>query len=156
MKWTIHELMKKVYRDNDIEEVIDLHPFITSDFNDLVDILPTSVIGDFEYSESDDVFSFYLKIKTTLVMLCSITLKQVKVDLDFDTEIYFSKTREDDEIHKIEGITLDLKPYIFAEIITEKPMKVLTEDARKEYEETIEELNEEEITEKSPFAKLKK
>ncbi|QWC00446.1 DUF177 domain-containing protein [Mycoplasmatota bacterium] len=156
MKWTIHELMKKVHSDNEVYETFDLRPYLSEDFNDLADILPTSVSGYFDYIKDEEVFAFYLHIKTTLKMLCSISLEEVIVPLDFHSELYFSETKEDDDIHLIDGITIDLKPYIFSEIITEKPMRVVSENAYENYEEEIEELNEEEIVEDSPFAKLKK
>jgi uncharacterized protein len=156
LKWTIHELKKKVYSENDIDQVIDLKAFITEDFNDLVDISPTTVSGYFDYIKEEDVFAFYLRIKTTLTMLCSLTLKEVKVPLDFNVDLYFSETADEDDIHKIDSITIDLEPYIFSEIITEKPMKVISEDAYDQYHEEIETLDEEEIVSNSPFAKLKK
>jgi uncharacterized metal-binding protein YceD (DUF177 family) len=155
LKWTIHELMKKVHSNNEIDDTFDLRSYLTEDFNDVVDILPTSVSGYFEYIKEEDVFAFYLHIKTTLKMLCSITLKEVLVPLDFHSDIYFSETNEDDDIHLLDSITIDLKPFIFSEIITEKPMKVISQNACENYEEEIEELDEEEIVENSPFAELK-
>ncbi|MFW6272401.1 MAG: YceD family protein [bacterium] len=117
MKWTIHELMKKVQSHNEINETIDLRSYLTEDFNDLVDILPNSVSGYFEYIKEEDVFAFYLHIKTTLKMLCSITLEEVSVPLDFYSDIYFSETNEDDDIHLLEGITIDLKPIFFQKLL---------------------------------------
>lgn len=156
MKWTIHELIKKADSDIDLNRKINLKEFLSEDFNDVVDILDTSVSGNFEYIKVEDTFAFYLNIKTTLTMLCSITLKKVNVDLDFNTDLYFSRDYIDDDTHVIDGITIDLKPYIFSEIITEKPMRVVSQDAYDNYEEDIEKLDEEEIVENSPFAKLKK
>ncbi|MFO7969136.1 MAG: YceD family protein [Bacillota bacterium] len=156
MKWTIHELIKKADSDIDLNRKINLKEFLSEDFNDVVDILDTSVSGNFEYIKVEDTFAFYLNIKTTLTMLCSITLKKVNVDLDFNTDLYFSRDYIDDDTHVIDGITIDLKPYIFSEIITEKPMRVVSQDAYENYEEDIEKLDEEEIVENSPFAKLKK
>lgn len=156
MKWTIHELIKKSNSDVNIDRSLNLKKFLSDDFNDVIDILDTSVSGNFEYNEEYETFAFYLNLKTTLVMLCSITLKQVNVSLDFDTELYFSRDFIDDDTHVIKGITIDLKPYIFSEIITEKPMRVVSKGAYEEYDEKIEKLDEEEIVENSPFAKLKK
>ena len=156
LKWTIHELKKKVNSDNDIDQVIDLRSFITEDFNDLEDISPTEVTGYFEYLKEDDIYAFYLTVRTTLTMLCSITLKEVKVPLNFDVELYFSETTDEDDIHVLDGYTVDLNPYIFSEIITEKPMRVTSKDAYDQYHEEKETLKEEEIVSNSPFAKLKK
>lgn len=156
MKWTIHELKKKVYSDNEVDEIVDLASFITEDFNDLKGISPTKVSGYFFYDEDEDVYTFSLDFQTTLTMLCSITLKEVGVDLDFHSDIMFSETTVDDDIHHIDSLTLDLLPYVFSEIITEKPMRVVSKDAYKNYHDDNEELTEEEIVENSPFAKLKK
>lgn len=156
MKWTIHELKKKVYSDNEIDVSVDLSSFVTEDFNDIKKISSTQVTGYFFYEEEEDIYTFSLDIQTTLTMLCSITLKEVDVALDFHSDIIFSETTEDDDIHKIDGITIDLLPYVFSEIVTEKPMKVVSEDAYEDFDEEQETLTEEEIVENSPFAKLKK
>jgi len=156
LKWTIHELKKKVYSDNEIDQVIDLKSFLSEDFNDLTDISPTAVKGYFQYIIDEDVYAFYLNVKTSLTMLCSITLKEVIVDMDFNIELYFSETNDEDDIHLIEGITIDLSPYIFSEIIVEKPMRVISPNANDQYLEEKVTLDEEEVLENSPFAKLKK
>lgn len=155
MRWTIHELKKKVYNDRDIQEVIDLNSFISEDFNDLKAISPTTVSGYFDYIKEDDTYAFYLRITTTLTMICSLTLKDVKVDLDFNVELFFSETRDDDDIHLIQGITIDLAPYIFSEIVIEKPMRVVSDDAQ-EIDAEVVTLDDDETINNSPFAKLKK
>jgi len=156
VKWTIHELKKKVYSDNEIDQTVDLSQYLSEEFNDIKSISPTKVKGSFFYDQDEDVYTFSLDIRTTLIMLCSITLKDVDVALDFHSDILFSETKEDDDIHVIDGITIDLLPYIFSEIITEKPMKVISQGAYQTYNEKNEVLSEEEIVENSPFAKLKK
>jgi uncharacterized protein len=156
LKWTIHELIKKATNDNYIDAKLDLRKYLREDFIDLVDIFDTSVTGDFTYHEVDEVFTFNLNIKTTLIMLCSITLEEIPVNLDFTSQLNFSVEFIDDDTHVIEGITLDIEPYIFSEIIIEKPMKIISSGAYEKYHEEIEELTEEEIIESSPFARLKK
>ncbi len=156
LKWTIHELIKKATNDNEINESLDLRKYLREDFVDVVDILETSVTGDFTYHEVDELFVFNLKIQTTLIMLCSITLKEIPVNLEFDSQLNFSVEFIDDDTHVIEGITIDLEPYIFSEILVEKPMKIVSRDAYDKYHEELEELSEEELIENSPFARLKK
>lgn len=156
VKWTIHELKKRVYSDNEVDQVVDLSSFITEEFNDIEKISPTHISGYFFYDEENDTFTFSLDIQTTLTMLCSITLREVDVKMDFHTDLLFSETEEDDDIHVIDGITIDLLPYVFSEIITEKPMRVVSKHAYDDYHEDRVELTEEEIVENSPFAKLKK
>ena len=156
MKWTIHELIKKAKNQNALEFSLDLNKYITEKQEDLVKINETKIKGYYDYFEDDELIVFVLNIKTELIMLCSLTLQEVKVDLNFDTEINFSTEYIDDDTHVIDGITIDLDQYIFSEILVEKPMKVYAEGALKEYKEDIFEASEEELISNSPFAKLKK
>ncbi|MDD3129656.1 MAG: hypothetical protein PHW21_04750 [Candidatus Izemoplasmatales bacterium] len=156
MKWTIHELIKKATNDNLIDESIDLRKYLKDDFDDFKDILETKVYGSYDYSRIDQVFTFNLNIKTTLVMICSVSLKQVEVKLDFDSQINFSVDYVDDDTHIIEGITIDLDSYIFSEILVEKPMRVVALDANVDFTAEKEKFTEEEIIENNPFSKLKK
>ncbi len=155
LKWTIHELIKKARNENTFNITLDLSKYITDDFEDLVAISETQVTGEFEVLAENVLFVFNMNIKTVLTMLCSLTLKEVPVKLDFDTELRFSTEYIDDDTHELEGITIDLEPYVFSEILVEKPMKVISEEARKEYVEENFEIPEEEIIENSPFAKIK-
>ncbi|MFA7075337.1 MAG: YceD family protein [Candidatus Izemoplasmatales bacterium] len=156
MKWTIHELIKKAKNDNLIEEKIDLRSFLKTEYEDLVDIRDTFVFGEYDYYYDENVFVFNLHINTTLIMLCSITLKEIPVKLDFETQLNFSVNYIDDNTHIIEGITIDLNPYIFAEILIEKPMRVISKGAKIEFEDENVILTEEEKEEDNPFTKLKK
>jgi len=156
LKWTIHELIKKATNDNLIDESIDLRKYLKDDFDDFKDILETKVYGSYDYSRIDQVFTFNLNIKTTLVMICSVSLKQVEVKLDFDSQINFSVDYVDDDTHIIEGITIDLDSYIFSEILVEKPMRVVSPDANVDFTAEKEKFTEEEIIENNPFSKLKK
>jgi uncharacterized protein len=156
LKWTIHELIKKANNENFIQAKLDLRPYLTKEFEDLIDILETEVSGEYEYFHSEEMFSFNLDIKTTLIMLCSITLREVEVALDFHSQINFSLSFIDDDTHVIEGITIDLEPYIFSEILVEKPMRVISKDAYQDYHDEVTKLTEEEIESSNPFAKLKK
>jgi uncharacterized metal-binding protein YceD (DUF177 family) len=156
LKWTIHELIKKAKNDNLIDETIDLRAFLKSEFEDLVDIYDTSVIGEYHYYQSENLFEFNLEITTKLIMLCSITLVEIPIDLNFKSQLNFSVNYINDDTHVIDGITIDLKPYIFSEILVEKPMKVISKGAYKKYQENLVELSEAELTDNSPFAKLKK
>jgi uncharacterized protein len=156
LKWTIHELIKKANNENFIQAKLDLRPYLSKEFEDLIDILETEVSGEYEYFQSEEMFSFDLDIKTTLIMLCSITLREIKVPLNFHSQINFSLCFIDDDTHVIEGITIDLKPYIFSEILVEKPMRVISEDAYEVYHDEVTELTDEEKESSNPFAKLKK
>lgn len=156
LKWTIQQLIKKAKNDNFIEEKLDLRNYLSDKQEDLTDILDTEVVGQYHYYHDDDTFVFDLHIKTTLIMICSLTLNEVPVKLDFNSQLKFSVNYIDDDTHVIEGITIDLVPYIFSEILVEKPMKVIAKGAEKSFKEETVELDQIEIDELNPFANLKK
>lgn len=156
MKWTIHELVKKAKNNNDLDFTLDLNRYITETQEDLARIAPTHVTGTFHYDESAEIFDFDFKIQTTLTMLCALTLKEVEVKLNFASQMSFSTEFVDDDTHVIEGITIEIDQYIFSEILVEKPMKVYSKHALEEYQEDIYKMEDEELMENSPFAKIKK
>lgn len=155
MKWTIQELIKKSKSSTSLNFRLKLNDYITEEIEDLVDISETLVVGNFEYIADEELFIFYLNFKTKLTMLCALTLEEVEVELDFNSELNFSTDPLDDDTHKIEGITIELDQYIFSEILIEKPMKVYAPGALENYHEDIYEINEEEKVSSNPFAKLK-
>lgn len=155
MKWTIHELIKKARIENQFNITLDLSKYITEDFDDFVAISDTYVMGEFEVLRDHTLFVFNMHVQTELTMLCSLTLQEVPVKLEFDTEIRFSTEYIDDDTHELDGITIELDPYVFSEIIIEKPMKVISPDAYEEYHEDKFEMPEEDLVENSPFAKIK-
>ena len=150
MKWTTYELIKLVNVNNEINETIDLSSYIKE--TDIEKISPVKVTGDFEVYDSEE-FVFYLNIKCTLTMLCAITMKEVEYPMDIEVEETFSVNKSEDYII-IDGITIDLLPIIWSNIILEKPMRVLSENA---YDEVTYETTEIEVVEKeNAFANLKK
>ena len=155
LKWTIHELIKKAKNDNTLDFSLDLNKYITEKEEDLVSIKKAKIIGYYDYFEDDELIVFYLNIKSELTMLCSLTLQEVSVALDFNTEINFSTNYIDDDTHVLEGITIDIDQYVFSEILVEKPMKVYAKGALEAYKEDIFKASEEELINNSPFAKFK-
>ena len=125
MKWTTHELVKLESQNNEFDEMLDLTKYIHD--TDIIRISPVHVTGDFEI-ENRDEFIFYLTIQCTLTLPCAVTLKEVDCEIDIDAEEVFTfRTNEDS--HIIDGITIDLSPIIWSNIILEKPMRVLSENA---------------------------
>jgi len=91
----------------------------------------------------------------TLVMACAITLEDVEVPLSFETELVFGTELVDDDVLPIDGITIDLDPSIWGEILVEKPMRVVSEHAYDHYSETRATIEADEPETANPFAKLK-
>lgn len=156
LKWTIQELIKNSKTNTDLNFDLDLKKYITKKHEDLVDISITQVEGFYDYYESEALFVFDLNIKTELTMLCSLTLEEILVKLEFNSQLNFSKKPLDDNTHLIEGITIDIDQCIFSEIMIEKPMNVYAPKARQNYHEDVHEMDEEELVSVSPFAKLNK
>ena len=155
LKWTIHELIKNSKTDTDLKFSLDLNGYITEEIEDLDRISITEVDGFYEFIKDEQIFIFDLNIKTQLTMLCSLTLQEVLVDLDFNAQLHFSKNPIDDNTHLIKGITIEIDQYIFSEILIEKPMKIYAPNALENYQEDVHVMDEKELTSSSPFAKIK-
>lgn len=150
MKWTTHELIKLENIDNEINETIDITELI--DNTDIIKISPVEVTGDFEIYDSEE-FAFYLDIKCTLILPCALTLEEVEYNVDLSVEEVFT-TNKDDESNNIDGITIDLLPIIWSNILLDKPMRVVSKDAYDNIDFENTEFEEEETT--NVFASLKK
>ena len=130
MKWTIHELLKNQNQDNTFESVLDFSDKIEG--SDILAISKVEVSGDYEIYDNIE-YVFFINVNVTLTMACAITLDDVEVKLDFEVEEVFTSNK-DDEFNLIEGITIDLLPIIWSNIILEKPMRVVGANAQHDFE----------------------
>ena len=150
MKWTIHELTKLQNINNEFSGVVDLTSNIEG--SDIIKISPVEISGSFEIYDNS-LYEFYFDIKCTLTLACAITLAEVPYEIDIEVEEIFTSD-ENDEYNTIKGITIDLLPIIWSNIILEKPMRILSKNAYKNYDpETVESGEEEGINQ--AFANLK-
>ena len=115
-------------------------------------ISSVEVTGDFEIYESTE-FVFYIDIKCTLTLPCAITLDEVEYIIDLSVEEVFTSNKED-ESNNIEGITIDLFPVIWSNILLDKPMRVVSKNAYDKVDFENTEFEEEE--KQNVFASLKK
>ncbi len=150
MKWTIHELIKKQNFNNEFSMTLDFSDKIIG--TDILNISPVEVVGDFEIIDNR-LFIFYIDIKCKLTLACALTLKEVEYNFDFSTEEIFSE-EEIEDYNLIEGITIDLSPIIWQNILLEKPMRVLSENAYENFEVNNTEFDEDEDINQA-FANLK-
>ena len=78
---------------------------------------------------SDSSYNMNLRIKGTMVLPCSLTLKDVNYPFDIKTEV---KVSNDDEIYdeyvKINQNNIDIIPIIWQNILLEIPLRVESED----------------------------
>ena len=150
MKWTIHELIRIYNQDNTFEGDIDFKDWIEN--TDIIRISNCHVEGEFEIYNNEE-FVFYFDIDCTLTLPCAITLKEVDYRINVSVEETLSTVKNED-FHIIEGITVDLLPIIWSNIVLEKPMRVLSENAYDDFSENNIELEADE-NEKNAFSKLK-
>ena len=74
-----------------------------------------------------------LNIKCELTLICSVSLKDVKMPVDIDVNEYISQMDENiEENNKIINNTIDLIPIIWQNIILEVPLKVISDEASRE------------------------
>ncbi len=144
MKWTVHQLRKLANSDNTFAYVTDLSDSIGESTPDLFGIGPVSISGTFMVANNDNEYRFSIDVSCELVMACAITLEEILVPLAFTTELVFARKLDDDDQLPIEGITIDLDPYVFAEILVEKPMRVVKDGAYEGYIEDIVSLDDDE------------
>ncbi|UTE71197.1 YceD family protein [Rossellomorea marisflavi] len=137
MKWSIIQLQK--YRDKGmpIDETVDLNDIKEID-PQVIRVSPIHVTGRADIASNR--VTFHLHIEGKLVLPCSRTLVEVDVPVDLHTiETYLLDERaydmyEEEEIHRIEGDVIDLKPAIRELLILEIPMQVLSDEAREQNE----------------------
>ena len=105
-----------------INEEIDIPKEYLND--DIRDISKVSVNGNI--TNDGYMLSLRLNIKCILTLICSISLKDVKYDVDIDIEEEISE--ENDENMKILNNSIDLLPIIWQNILMEIPIKVVSPD----------------------------
>ena len=119
------DLSKLLYDQTDeivIDEVIDIpKEYLT---NDIKDISKVAVNGNI--TNDGYMLSLDLNIKCTLTLICSISLKDVKYEINTDIEEEISE--DSDENMKILNNSIDLLPIIWQNILMEIPIKVVSPD----------------------------
>lgn len=96
---------------------------------DIKDISKVKINGYIKPNEGN--FDVILNVKCTLTLICSISLKDVKYDIDIDINEVIGEDNEDilfEENNKIINNTIDLIPIIWQNIILEVPLKVISPD----------------------------
>ena len=119
------DLSKLLYNQTDeivIDEVIDIpKEYLTKDIKDISEVAVNGNITNDGY-----MLSLNLNIKCTLTLICSISLKDVKYDVNLDIEEEISE--DSDENMKILNNSIDLLPIIWQNILMEIPIKVVSPD----------------------------
>ena len=100
---------------------------------DIRDISKVHVKGNIK--PYNDNFELNLNVKCTLTLICSISLKDVKYDINIDINDIIGEENEDvdlEENNKIINNTIDLIPIIWQNILLEVPLKVISPDVKVE------------------------
>ena len=123
------DLSKLLYNQTDeivIDEVINIpKEYLTDDIKDISEVAVNGNITNDGY-----MLSLNLNIKCTLTLICSISLKDVKYDINCDIEEEISE--DSDENMKILNNSIDLLPIIWQNILLEVPIKVVSPDVKEE------------------------
>jgi len=78
---------------------------------------------------TDSDYNMDLNIKGTMVLPCSVTLKDVNYPFEVKTEVKVSNNDENDEEYvKIMQNNIDIIPIIWQNIVLEIPLRVVSED----------------------------
>ena len=119
-------LSKLLYNQVDeivINEEIDIpKDYLTDDIRDISKVIVNGNITNDGY-----MISLNLNIKCTLTLICSVSLKDVKYDVDIDINDEISE-ENDEKNMKILNNSIDLLPIIWQNILMEIPIKVVSPD----------------------------
>ena len=108
-----------------IDDIVELDKKYLEN-TDIKDISKISVKGNIK--PSNGIFEVNLNVKCTLTLICSISLKDVKYDINININETIGDENDDidlEENNKIINNTIDLIPIIWQNILLEVPLKVI-------------------------------
>lgn len=142
MKWAIPQI-RKLAKPFSIEYDFDLEEYASNN-DDIISVNKCHVTGQC-FETSYDEYLFDLNIDLELVMVCSVSLLEVLVPINFDTQIRFSYNDDDSsDDYLITKDTINLDEAVLSEIVLNIPLKVVKEgyeDVFSGEEEVEEEIN---------------
>ncbi|WP_085524087.1 YceD family protein [Tuberibacillus sp. Marseille-P3662] len=134
LKWSVPDLMPYKNEGLTLDETIEL-PEMSEQDDEIRDLSPIRITGFAEVKAR--LISFHLTLKGKMVLPCSITLKNVDQPFEVHTSETFrldsSLDLEDghgEEIHDVDNQVIDLIPFIKEAILVEKPIRVVSEEAK--------------------------
>lgn len=129
VKWTIHKLHQLQNKGLTIDETIDVSDLKQVD-KSIRDISPVHIQGRADLSSTK--FTFHLTIKGTMVLPCSRTLVDVSYPFEIDTiETFLLNDYDyttDEDMHVVQGETVDLLPIVKELILLEIPLQIFSEE----------------------------
>lgn len=114
-----------------IDESIKIPEDYYKDNDDIKDVSLVKVFGNI--TDNQEYFSVNLNIKCELTLVCSVSLKDVKYNIDINIEEIIGENDNNlEEFDKIINNSIDLLPIIWQNILVEVPMRVVSEDVQEE------------------------
>ncbi|MBQ9899604.1 MAG: hypothetical protein IJM36_00580 [Acholeplasmatales bacterium] len=149
MRFTLAQL-RKLQMPYSYEETLDL----SAELNGLEDIVSVSpcVVKSTIKDRGDETYKVSFHINVNLVLEDSVTLMHFDYLIDVDAEEIFSSDESNEDAFVIDGITLDTKEAIVANILINKPMTTTSAEFESD-EVEVEDSKEENIN--PAFASLK-
>ena len=131
MKWAIPQI-RKLAKPFDFEYDYDLMNELVNK-EDVLDVLKCHIKGTC-YEVSYDEYLFNLDIDVELKMVCSVSLLDVLVPLQFKTQVRFSYSIDDSsDDYPIIKDTINLDDAVLSEIVLNIPFKVVKEGYEDEF-----------------------
>ena len=149
MRFTLAQL-KKTQMPYSYDETIDLSNELDG-LEDIVSVSPCVVKSTIK-DRGDETYKVSFHINVNLVLEDSVTLKHFDYLIDVDAEEIFSSDESNEDAFVIDGITLDTKEAIVANILINKPMTTTSAEFESD-EVEVEDSKEENIN--PAFASLK-
>ena len=145
MEYKVSELKNNLNKKLELNETINYKHKIK---DDIVDVSDISVCGTYNYIKSTDTFVFHLTINGELKALSAVSLKEVKVFIDFDTDLFYTFKVADDDSFPIIGDSINLDEEIWGEIILNLPSRITLDG------EEFDESDNVALEKENPFSKL--
>lgn len=131
MKWTIPQILKIANTTIEFEEWLDFSE-VVKQHKQLRDLSRVHVYGTGRV-EGNSKIHFNINITGEMTLGCAVTLEDVVVPFNIsDDEIFVLNDKvESDEYLKPFGQTIDLTPVVWAMILLEIPIRVVSDKAKK-------------------------
>ncbi|ADH99147.1 YceD family protein [Salisediminibacterium selenitireducens] len=130
MKWSVQQLQALRHKGLQVDESVDMSQIMQVD-REIRGVTPVLVRGKALFSKES--VTFLLQISGSMTLPCARTLNDVEHPFTIQaTEIFpldeWATFEEDDEdVHDLDGQTVNLLPYIQERILLEKPLRVFSD-----------------------------
>lgn len=126
LKWTLQQLEKLKETGLSFDETVEVSGLSKRD-PEIRKVSAVRVVGRTVFEK--DKISFLLQISGNMVLPSSKTLEDVEYPFDLQTVEVFRldaslHSEDEEEIHDVEGETIDLLSYVKDAILVEKPIRV--------------------------------